>query len=632
MLQDLPNEILQQVASHLSTASAVVNLSSTNQKLHRTLAADDYAIFRPFVQSRFPSIGTSTYWRSEAQILTSRSRAWDRRAFAARICQPEQDDSYWPTRIEPKQKFGYMPVLDCYEGWSSSKDRREVLAWGAAGRLRLRITESGKNTSWRTLRTEGDHQATKDILDVRLLRPHQRVSGVSEQIIFRRADKDVVLVEATDILDNPAIMRNRGEGTRLKLPQSHFAQRTRYAPDANFVDCLDVNEATEPLLAVCNTKTIQLFTAQPHQAVTQASNTFHLDQNFLHKHRKRCAKFLSDENLAVSVQLLDGHDHSPIDIYQVTPHGLVSDTVAATHSLQDLERRTRGRHCANTISPLSATASLAGRPGSMLLSGWSDGVARLHDLRTPSRPVAEYQDAVDDGQILSLLVTGHERFLAGSHHNAILKTFDLRMPGSRAYSYLDAEAPVPNLSQQSSDPLQNPTPPPSREINIFLSPHIPPTQRLWQPLPRRQDTRLPRYRGSIYSLCAPSPSSPRVYAGIENHVIQLDFISTDDLTGTGQRSFDFGLGYGREDRENALKRDEILNLPCYERPRPGHESTDAILLRKQVDFPGKGKVWPGQWYSANDSKDGKAELGWDERWRLATYDRQSGSGPGWRAV
>ena len=624
MLEDLPIEILQQVSGHLPTASAIVYLSLTNKRLHGRLSVDDYTIFRQFVQNRFPSISCPPFWKESACILTARSRAWDRKALIASVCQPPPDDQFWTTRLlDARQKFGFVPVIDSYEAWNTGTNRREVLAWGAAGRLRLRVTEHG--TSWRTWRMPDDHLPQNDILDVHLLRPHQRPMETNEQIVVRRANRQVVKVEA-GIAGGDILPESR-------FPSDQFLLTTKYATDGNFVDCMHVNNAAEPILAICNTKTIQLFNVNSNEAVTPPSNTYLLEQKFGYKHRKRCASFLSDEKLALGVQFLEGRMPSPIDVYHVTPHGLVQDSSTAICSLRVAEDHHLGRQCANVIAPLDATASLAGRPGDVFLSGWSDGTARLHDLRRPLTSVLEYVDGVDDGQILSLLPIGHEKFLAGSHHNACLKTYDLRMPGARAYSYLDAVTPhgemppstrIVHAGDSSTEaagkgPSRSPR---DTDINIFLSLHIPPARRLWQPLPRRPDSRLPRYRGSIYSLSAPSPSSPTVFAGIENHVIQVDFKSTDDVAGSRRKFFDTGT--------NSPNADQILNLSCYERPRPGHESTDPVLLRKQVDLASRKKVHTTS-FDANNNRDGKAEPGWDERWRLATYDRQSGRRPGWRA-
>jgi len=194
-----------------------------------------------------------------------------------------------------------------------------------------------------------------------------------------------------------------------------------------------------------------------------------------------------------------------------------------------------------------------------------------------------------------LLVMGHERFLAGSHQNACLKVFDLRMPGGRVYDYLHA-APARCGRRNAASP--------QRDINIFLALHLP-KSRTWSPLPTSHRPSTPRYRGSIYTLSCPSPISPTIYAGIQNHVISLSTISTDDWRSAPkfpalQPIFERSAG--------------ILNLSSYERPRPSHASTDAVLLRKQMDWDRMPRVATAQ----------GADDGWDERWWPATYGGAAG--------
>ena len=618
MLEDLPVEILLQVIGQLPSASDIIRLSLGSRRLHDQISADDYAAFRVFVQNKFPSITAPPFWKESARALTSRSRAWDRRAFFARECLPPRDYNLAAARRLPGQKFGYVPVIDSYETWDGSRwsDKREVLVWGAAGRLRMRTRGKG-STSWSTWRISDDHLPHQDILDVRLLKPCQQRSSAGETIVLRRANKEIVKVRS--------------------LPgQDAFKEDTRYATEPASVDAMDINQAAEPMLAICNAMSVQLFPVDSKEEVTQPSDVFHLEQSFQLPHRKRCAKFLSDDTLAVGVQFMEGRMRSPIDIYRITPDSLRRSSSKAFYSINGTDDYNSGRHCANIIVPLDATSHLGGRPGEVFLSGWTDGVARLHDLRSPSASVADYLDVVDDGQVLSLLPVGHERFLAGGHHNACLRTFDMRMPGARLYSYLDARLPaLRSSSPKNGKPLQmknrlgrfqlSSPATDRREINIFLSLHLLPARHLWQPLPRHQTRELPRYRGSVYSLSSPSPSSPTVFAGIENHVIELDFAATDDVTGRrGDEVFGLGLGL------DADKAAPVLNLSCYERPRHGHESTDPILLRKQVDWPFRASRVNTAQHHHHDERVGEAESGWDERWRLATYDRQTASGPGWR--
>jgi len=607
MLQDLPIEVLQQIIGHLPSASSIVNLSTTCRKLHNQLATDEYAVFRSFVQTQFPSIKVSPAWRTAARALTSRARAWDKRAFIARECCPPRDDASTFGRVESGQKFGYLPVIDSYETCldPDGSSPKEVLAWGAAGRLRIRTAKDGK-TAWTSLRTVDDHLPQNDILDVRLLRPHQRDVAKGESIVLRRANGDIVKVD-------------------LQAGQDQVTETTRYDVKSNHVDCMDMSSSFSPLLAVCDTTTIQIFPVSSPES-QRAPEILLLNQDFAYKHRKRCVKFLSNDTLALGVQFVEGRERSPIDIYKVRPEGLGNDSTNASASITATARSIPGRHCANVLAPLENATGSAGSGGQMFLSGWTDGITRLYDLRTPLTAVAEYVDFVDDGQILSIVPIGHERFLAGSHQNACLKTFDMRMPGARPYSYLSARlgsdmlrdlsinqaraTKVPGHLQATTDV--------QRDINIFLAVTVNPAAKLWQPLPRRANNNFPRYRGSIYSLSTPSPSSPTVYAGIENHVIQLDFASTDDLVGKGSGLINPPLGV-KDNHEH------ILNLSCYERPREGHESTDPVLLRKQVDWTENlSSRDDASWKRASTpGQGGYVEKGWDERWLLATHDRSS---------
>src|SRR5271154_1233099 len=124
MLQDLPPEVLQQVISHLPSASAVIALSLTSKSLHKKISLGDYSIFRLFVQNRFPTINTSPLWRRAAQELTSRSRAWDRKAFVATECFPDEAEP-----PAPHQGSGFTPVIESHEEWTGGRlsERREVL-------------------------------------------------------------------------------------------------------------------------------------------------------------------------------------------------------------------------------------------------------------------------------------------------------------------------------------------------------------------------------------------------------------------------------------------------------------------------------------------------------------------------
>lgn len=629
---DLPVEVIEQVVGYLPTASSIVNLGLTCHATHAIIAQDDYSIFRSFVQRAFPTIATPPLWRDAARCLTSRSRAWDRRAFVARECRPPIAPNDPPFDKPRTPTIGYQPSIDSYETWhgSSWSARKEVLAWGAIGRLRLRTTKDGVVT-WTSSRGDEDHKQAMDILDVRLLLPDQHDNLDGESIVLRRANGEVVKVESSS-------------------KASTIKQISRYLIESATPNCMDVNKNTNPLLAICGPESIQLFPVRGSDEFVKPSDTVPAQDITNTPQRKRFTKFLSDNTLAVASQYLQGGDQAPISIYDISPAGLSSsplmETIGAAQELSGI----LGRQNANVIAPLlNNTSSTSSRPAQLFLSGWTDGVTRLHDLRLPRKVVASYTDVVDDGQILSLLPVGLERFVAGGSQNGCLKTFDIRMPGARAYSYLSAQLPQSTqgtgtgtgntASKTSYDNLANhqirhsPRPHPTtdiqRDINIFLTPLIDYNERRWAPLEKRLGpSRAQRYRGSVYSLSSPSPSSATIYAGIANHVMQLDFLCTDDIRSGG---------VSMPTASSQSKGDDsfVIDLSCYERPRKGHESTDPILLRKQMPLMmgsgdddgcgGEGSGGACQQQPLDYDGAWQAEDGWDERWRLEVYNRGEGS-------
>ena len=593
MLQDLPVEVIAQIIGHLPTASSIVNLLRTNHKLHTIVSADNYNVFRTFVQRAFPSITTPPIWKDVARVLTSRSRAWDRRAFIARECYPAADDiTYTPEY--GYHGSGYHPVIDSYEIWSGNfwSSRKEVLAWGAAGRLQTRTTKDGV-TTWSSYKTPGDSNQTRDILDVRLLRAHQRESSTGETIIFRRADREIIKVESSEA--------------------DVFNQTSRFVTRPGDLTCMDISNETDPLLAACGDHRINLYPVHSSDELVQPIDCVKVAEQYKVSLRMRCAKFLSKNSLAIANQFLQGRDHAPISTYNISPTGLSSTPLAESVSYSETRYGAVGRHSANVIVPLDDFVSGGSGSGRLFLSGWTDGVARLYDTRTARKSVAEYVDTVDDGQVLSLLTVGHERFLAGSSQNGCLRTFDLRIPGARVYSYLNARSPLPTDSSKKATP--------QKDFNIFLTPAINYGERMWEPLPRRGQKSAQGYRGSVYSLSSPSPSSPTIYAGIANHVLQVDFVATDDV-----RNHKTDSEFNLPSKKSPGPQQHVLDLSCYERPRERRESTDAVLLRKQLDFSWTLKHKSVDWDRA------PRDQGWDERLYLNTYAQDPGRREsGWRS-
>lgn len=589
-MEKLPPELVEHILVYLPTVSSIISVAQTSKKLHNVVVHGQNTIYHGFIQRQFPSIAVDPPWQQAASDLTSRSRAWDRRAFIARECAPPRsgDETVHPNLRG--QHFGFMPVIDSYET-HGAEERKEVLAFGAAGRLRVR-TMNGKSVKWSSWKTPNDASPRTDILDLHLLRPHQNRNRFGESVFIRRANRELALLNAMPESDN-------------------WVKTSEYLVKSDIpVDCLDVSQSADPLLAVCDSKHIQLFPLHTTQEPFRAETIVSLNETSTVKQRKRCAKFISDTRVAVATQHLEGLARAPIQVFDISPAGLTDTPVYSLHDLVSYNAKSTdlaGRVGANVLARVHDGTDSTNGTSNLLLSGWSDGLVRLYDLRSGNEAVRAYSDPVDDGQIFSLLPVGQERFLAGSHQNACLKVFDMRMEG-QVYDYRNAAGHATTAPNIKSHPLGSstmPRPPPrsNRGMNIFLALTVHRAAQPWQPLPgRHQSARLPRYRGSIYSLSSPSPSSRTVYAGIENHVIQLDFLNTDDWA--ANRS---GIRDQLDDRP-------VLNLSCYERPRKGRESTDTVLLRKQADLDKCAR--------------NNAEAGWDERWQLEQQRTRKGMAAG----
>ncbi|RMZ90417.1 hypothetical protein DV736_g2353, partial [Chaetothyriales sp. CBS 134916] len=570
MLDELPVECLQQIIRYLPSASAIANVAAVNRALYAKISCDNYGMLQYFVQRSFPSIRVvSGSWREAAIALTARSRAWSRRAVVARECYPPDFESTCVGTIARSgQKMGYMPVIDSYETSDGGDGYKERVAWAAGGKIVIRST-TRETIVWQTSIFPRGDEPQNDILELRLLRPHQSVHRDHESIVFRRANGEVGLVTTMP------------PGTDGRYRRGEFVQGNEAG------DCMDVSSARQPVLALCSTQTVRLYDVGDRVGPVEWIERFTLESDRLSASRQRCARFLQNDSLAVAPQYLRGRDSAPIKVYDLNANLATDKRLGATSVLLPSNLPDSGRNWTNTIAPLD---KVCGNDGTLFLSGWSDGVVRLHDTRTGKGSEMSYADKVDEGQVLSLQPIGHESFLAGSTQNGCLKMFDMRMPGAKVYSYLAAR-------QQGERAKGSQV---RRDINIFLALKLPQRQPGWKPLPVN-DPRTDRYHGPVYSLSAPSPSSPSVYAGIEDHVLQLTLSSSDDI----KRGLVVDPLHGLEEVDEP----GVLDLSCYERPREGFESTDAVLLRKQ---------------RALTEMTEEAECGWDERWYSAAGSGRRG--------
>ncbi|KAJ5308829.1 hypothetical protein PENANT_c013G06176 [Penicillium antarcticum] len=602
MLSDLPSEIIYHIATYLPTANALAHLSQTCHRLHEIITAEDSRIFRAFVQSRFPTIETPPYWKDAAQVLTSRSRALDRKAVIGRFVVPSET----ATKIgchdisrSDNPTLGYRPVIDSYEVWNGKgwADRKEVLAWGAANQLVMRIkqTDGHPQEKWIIFNDVEDVSSYDDISSLHLLssKPEYSHETDVEHLIFGRIRGDILHI---------TISPNDATHSYKKNLLTYGLQ----------LDNTDLSDDPEPVLAAhFDNGAIALYHISTDKEEVEPFTWLRTEGAL----RNKYSKLLSQSLVAVST----GDIKESLCISKVTPSGISPYRTISIDSLNsDFKALTRKANI-GAIEPLN-THPLAGPPGEVFLAAWDDYTVRLHDLRSPRPYEVAYKDITDLNPIYSLHTFGHNHFLAGAGGDAVVKIFDMRM--CNTYSYLDTQVPTssqihtnkpkattttttttngkdPNNKNASNSLLHL-----QKDFSVFLSnpAPLPPTQQN----PRRR--RLP-YRGPIYTMSTPSPASPTIYAGIVDGIVRLDFASTDDLTGPRKGWYEdnlrLGLNTGPGPSSDVTR--DAIDLAGYERPDVDGVGTTTITskLRNQRAF----------WEIPSSHVEGGEDGGcWDSRW------------------
>ena len=163
---------------------------------------------------------------------------------------------------------------------------------------------------------------------------------------------------------------------------------------------------------------------------------------------------------------------------------------------------------------------------------------------------------------------GHERFITGAGSEALVKMFDMRMPGK--YNYLNAGTPAIQTYRHQS-PRKTPIEEfpgdilesisyPRKDISIFLS------DRNERSSARPHPHNRHRYRGPVYTITKPSPSSSSLYIGIEGGLISFDIASTDDLVGPHAQWYLQNANLESTDADSSTNFSPLA-LARYERPK-----------------------------------------------------------------
>lgn len=155
-----------------------------------------------------------------------------------------------------------------------------------------------------------------------------------------------------------------------------------------------------------------------------------------------------------------------------------------------------------------------------------------------------------------------------------------------------AEVPCNALddpSSSESDTKQKSPP----DWNLFLTDKGPHASRQWKA--RRGQT------SPIYSLSSPSPCSPTVFAGLEGHVIELNFTSVYDRF--PDPIFKFGSKRIRWRYKGAVQQQDVI--PKWD----PYQEVMCLAMYEQVSGP------PTLKQQAPIGEPGHDIPGWDERWK-----------------
>lgn len=616
ILSDLPSELLDHITSYLPTASAVSNLSRTSRSLKQAVEKDGWATFN---RSRFPSLQiphprvatTSSYQKDVSRTLVTLSRNWDRRAFVARYVEPSGDIKTFPGNNKldkwkrPRgQTIGFTPKLDSFEAAGSHwSDRKEVLAFSAGAEICLREKVSThadghptgrrhENVQWVTYRPSDALEGRDDVTSLHLLRPYEAEEHSTELEVIRGTANGTL-----ELLNLPLDLTESEASRIATAPRIQF--KTEGFPVRS--TSLTQRESQKSLLAAAlGEATIALYCFDNSNVFEQTpSSRIHIPapQNGSRSYRAWSTNFISSTTLAVGL----GPSEDPIHVYPIQPSGIDKDIVRKFSLQNDLDRlegeiklsgsARKSKSSVYPVVPLPPSSTSDGN-GAVFLSGAYDGIVRLHDLRSHRQVEQAYIDpTMNDSAVYSLLPRGQEKLVVGTSRHSLLKVFDMRL-GAKCYSYL-------STSQLASKER------PGTGWNLFLKPHSAtyPGRGGGNNWARRSA------ESSIYSLTSPSPTSPFVFAGVENAIAELTFTDLFHMP-PDPAFFDPSLSTKKRRDSDGVRAGETLNLAMYEQSATKMElmSQRSVEEVRTLMRGSKKESWKGQQFI----------VGLDERWRIGT--------------
>ena len=377
-LESLPDDLLIDVVSRLSTAHDVARLGSSSRRLGDFVTHDGW---RAFVKSGFPTLqtphqGVGTRWAQLAERLAYLDECWEKRAFviqeySEKAAGGDVGGSRGGRQQQPRRRTGgqsvsFHPVLAARQ--LSSLDK-ELVAWGVGEELVLRVkpTSSAGPSEWHRLdgATSGQSSGFGDVTALSLL---ERVQDAPE-VLIGRANGDLQLVNASGDFSNvvrPAPPPRRG-GLSIE-------ERLRKSPGQTAITWTEW-DPTSNVIASCKQSTLTLYDVNDSTTNRLAAlDSYDLSQDSEAGETSllRSVKFLSSDTIACAL----GNAREPVRWAKLTPTGPEFFTASRGSGTLDYlssvtEVTTGSRTTVRAIETV-------GRPhsDSLLLAAWDDGTYR----------------------------------------------------------------------------------------------------------------------------------------------------------------------------------------------------------------------------------------------------------------
>ncbi|KAK6540514.1 hypothetical protein TWF694_009305 [Orbilia ellipsospora] len=443
----------------------------------------------------------------------------------------------------------YSPCIDI----SESLNGAETLVLGQGPQLAVRV---GEYAPWKVFNRKDMVAGADDIINVHII------------------DKDHVIASRSmgvELVRN--VSGRKGDTLRTSHTNDLFASGVRNPTGGVTSSCLDPSPLARSLAITATNPAndehkLQIFTLSREDSHINLSKTASCEAVIPSK--AWTSTFLTPNTVAT------GH-RTGISLYGITQSGL-SDAidVRQPESAYDYDLAV---HSLSRLAPPFSPSILA--------SGWSDGIIRLFDTRA-NKYVATHVNPIsnESAPIYSLCHTSplSNNLLAGSSMHHAIEIHDLRYAGNMISEFSETITNPVNDIQNKADLTTD-------GCLLFFTNVRPIALR---------NNRV--YSNGVHSLASTGTGS-KVYVGIENNVIQMDFRKR-----VQGRRWGMGLSAVEKVRKREAERESIHMAPMYWFDREKQRRS------KPGDVEEHWEGFSGRWWCGN----GK------ETYRVRERDRRSG--------